>query len=199
MRVLIAEDDLTSRQILESLLRKWDYDVIAVANGTDALEHLKAADAPRIAVLDWMMPGLNGVEVCSKVRETDSGDPHYIILLTAQSNKEDIVAGLAAGANDYIIKPFDYSELQARLEVGVRVIRLQRDLAGRIVELQDALEHVKTLQGLLPICMHCKSIRTDEKSWERIEEYIADHSDAQFTHGLCPDCLEKYYPELIRK
>ena len=81
----------------------------------------------------------------------------------------------------------------------MRVIKLQRDLANRIVELRDSLEHVKTLQGLLPICMHCKSIRTDEKSWERIDEYIANHSDAQFTHGLCPDCLEKYYPELTRK
>ncbi|MFH1313233.1 MAG: response regulator transcription factor [Candidatus Eisenbacteria bacterium] len=199
MKVLIAEDDLTSRQILESLLKKWHYDVIAVENGTDALEKLQAADAPRLAVLDWMMPGLDGVEVCQRVRESDVDEPPYIILLTAQSNKNDVVAGLAAGADDYIVKPFDYSELQARIEVGVRVIKLQRDLATRIADLQDALEHVKTLQGLLPICMHCKSIRTDEKSWEKIEGYIAGHSDAQFTHGLCPECLEKYYPELTKK
>ena len=92
MKVLIAEDDLTSRQILESLLTKWGYEVTAVADGTDALERLQAGDAPRLAVLDWMMPGLNGIEVCRKVRESGADDPPYIILLTAQSNKEDIVA-----------------------------------------------------------------------------------------------------------
>jgi sigma-B regulation protein RsbU (phosphoserine phosphatase) len=199
MKVLIAEDDLTSRQILEALLKKWGYEVIAVANGVDALEHLTAAEPPRLAVLDWMMPGLDGVEVCRRVRTPGASDPPYIILLTAQSNKRDIVAGLAAGADDYVVKPFDYSELQARIEVGVRVVTLQRDLATRILELQDTLEHVKTLQGLLPICMHCKSIRTDEESWEKIEKYIGDHSDAEFTHGLCPECLEKYYPELAHK
>ena len=199
MKALIAEDDPTSRQILEALLKKWGYEVTAVANGADALECLQSEDSPKLAILDWMMPELDGVEVCRRVRQSDSSEPPYIILLTAQSNKQDIVAGLAAGANDYVIKPFDYAELQARIEVGVRVVNLQRDLAARIVDLQDSLEHVKTLQGLLPICMHCKSIRTDEESWERIEKYIGDHSDAEFTHGLCPECLEKYYPELAHK
>ena len=174
-------------------------EVIAVANGSDALKHLRATAPPKLAVLDWMMPELDGVEVCRQVRNAGSSEPPYILLLTAQSNKQDIVAGLAAGADDYVVKPFDYAELQARIEVGVRVVNLQRDLANRIVELQDSLEHVKTLQGLLPICMHCKSIRTDEESWEKIENYIADHSDAEFTHGLCPECLQKYYPELTHK
>ena len=107
--------------------------------------------------------------------------------------KEDIVAGLEAGANDHITKPFDRDELKARVRVGQRVIELQSALADRVRELEEAMSHIRTLQGILPICMHCHRIRNDQESWERIESYIQEHSEAQFSHGLCPECLEKYY------
>jgi DNA-binding response OmpR family regulator len=111
--------------------------------------------------------------------------------------KEDVVEGLEAGANDYIRKPFDRPELRARVRVGERVLELEAALAERIRALQDALAHVKTLQGLLPICMHCHRIRNDQQTWERLEKYISEHTEAEFTHGLCPECMKKHYNFLV--
>jgi sigma-B regulation protein RsbU (phosphoserine phosphatase) len=196
MRILIAEDDPVSRRIVESDLTRWGYDAISVKDGREAWEILSGDDPPRIAVLDWMMPEMDGVEVCRRVRERSTeNSPIYIILLTSRANKEDIVLGLQAGADDYITKPFDSKELRARVQVGDRVIGLQWALASRLKELQEAMAHIKTLQGILPICMHCHRIRDDHDSWQRIEKYIQGHSDAQFSHGLCPQCRERYYPD----
>ena len=195
MRILIAEDDSTSRLLLERLLKKWEHEVISTADGDEAWTALQAEDAPRLAILDWMMPGMDGIEVCREVRRQVTLEPRYIILLTALGRKEDIVTGLEAGANDYVTKPFDKNELRVRINVGQRVLELQSALAYRIDELQKVLDHVKTLQGILPICMHCRRIRTDQESWEGLESYIQDHSEAEFSHGLCPECLEKHYPK----
>jgi len=112
-----------------------------------------------------------------------------------KDRKEDIVSGLDAGANDYVIKPFEQEELRARLRVGERVVELQSALNDRVKELQKALSHIKTLQGILPICMHCHKIRDDQDVWQRLEKYIAEHSGVQFSHGLCPECRKKYYPD----
>ncbi len=195
MKVLIAEDDPISLEILETLLEKWGYEVISASNGRDALETLEAPDAPRLAILDWMMPEVDGIEVCRRLREREGDVPVHIILLTALDRKENIVTGLDAGANDYLTKPFDGNELKARIQVGERVLGLQSELAEKVVQLQEALAHIKTLQGVLPICMHCHRIRNDEESWDRIERYIEMHSEAHFSHGICPECLEKFYPE----
>ncbi len=193
VKVLIAEDDLTSRKLLEGLLRKWGYEVVSARDGNDAWAVFQAEDAPRLAILDWMMPGIDGAELCRRVRRRKARDPVYIILLTALGQTEDVVAGLNAGADDYVVKPFDGNELKARIRVGRRVVELQSSLADRVLELQEAISQVKTLQGLLPICVHCHKIRTDQESWERIDKYIAEHSDATFSHGLCPECLDKHY------
>lgn len=198
MRVLIAEDDNTSRLILDTMLQKWGCDVVSTTNGEEAWEVLCQASAPSIAILDWMMPSMDGVELCRRFRETYPHTPAYFILLTALDRKEHVVAGLEAGANDYITKPFDKDELRARLRVGERVLELQQALARRVEELQDALQHVRTLQGILPICTHCHRIRTDKESWERIETYISAHTDALFSHGFCPDCVKKYYSEEVQ-
>lgn len=139
MKVLIAEDDMVSRRVLQATLAKWDYEVITAVNGDEALAVLQSADAPSLAILDWMMPGKDGVEVCGIVRQAASAMPTYIILLTAKTEKEDIVAGLEAGADDYLTKPFVRSELRARMEVGVRVVNLQKKLADRVEELNQAL------------------------------------------------------------
>jgi sigma-B regulation protein RsbU (phosphoserine phosphatase) len=119
----------------------------------------------------------------------------YILLLTAKGSKEDIVEGLEGGADDYIIKPFNKDELRARVEVGCRFIELENALADQVEELQKALDHIQTLQGIIPICSHCHKIRNDQESWERIENYIEHHSTARFSHSVCPECLDKYYPE----
>ncbi len=168
-------------------------------DGLQALEVLKKPDAPSLAILDWMMPGLDGSQVCLKARELAGDRTLYMILLTAKGRKEDIVEGLTAGADDYVIKPFDRSELKARINAGERILRLQAELAARVKELELALTNVKLLQGLLPICCYCKKIRDDKNYWQQVDSYVSDHSDARFTHGICPDCRDKIVkPELER-
>lgn len=196
MRVLAAEDDLTSRLVLAAALRQWGYEVLSACDGNEAWTVLQAENPPKLVVLDWVMPGMDGIEVCRRIRERDAESPIYIILLTTLGRKEDIVAGLKSGADDYVTKPFDNDELRARIQVGQRVVELRDALAHRVEELQAAISHIRTLQGILPICMHCHMIRDDQESWQRLEHYIQEHSDAQFSHSLCPECLEKYYPKL---
>lgn len=154
MRVLIAEDDLVSRNLLERVLDKWGYEVVVTRDGTEAWDAFQGDDAPRLAVLDWMMPGLDGPQVCSRVRDLEIPDPPYIILLTARGGTDDLVAGLAAGANDYVGKPFDRDELRARLEVGRRFVELHEKLLETQRELErqactDALTDVMNRRAVL--------------------------------------------------
>jgi sigma-B regulation protein RsbU (phosphoserine phosphatase) len=199
MKVLIAEDDEISRTLLETVLTKLGFEVTATANGAEAIEALREPDAPSLALLDLMMPVMDGIEVCKWIRESANHAESYVIFLTARSSKEDIVRGLAAGANDYLTKPFDISELQARITVGSKVVELQHNLAHRVAELEQALEKVKRLQGLLPICSHCKRIRDDDNYWQSVDHYITQHSEAVFSHSICPECYAQYMePELRR-
>lgn len=191
MRILIAEDDPISRRVLESSLTNWGYEVITTENGRDALERLSETGAPPLAILDWMMPELDGPTVCHRLRQESRGRMTYVIILTARSRKEDVAAGLTAGADDYLVKPFDRNELQARIQVGERILRLQAELTARVQELELALTKVKLLTGLLPICCYCKKIRNDQNYWQQVETYVKDHSEAEFSHGICPDCYEK--------
>jgi CheY-like chemotaxis protein len=190
MRILIAEDEPVSRRVLEATLLKWGHEVIVACDGAEAWEALRRDGAPNMAILDWMMPGMDGPEVCRRVRQLNSSTPAYLILLTARGRKEDIVAGLEAGANDYLTKPFDREELRARVGVGSQVVGLQASLAGRVSELEEALSLVKQLQGILPICSYCKKIRDDQNYWQRVESYISEHSEVRFSHGICPGCYE---------
>lgn len=193
MRILLAEDDAVTRKLLESTLGRLGLDVIATADGNaawNALQTLKGKDAPELAVLDWMMPGLEGIQILRRLRTTPGFELLYVILLTSRTDKEDVAYGLAAGANDYIAKPFDPSELEARVRVGERMVKLQRSLAARIAELEVALAHVQRLQGLLPICSYCKKIRNETNYWEQVDSYLTSHSDVQLTHGICPTCME---------
>jgi DNA-binding response OmpR family regulator len=194
MRILVAEDSRTTQVLLQRLLTEWGHEVIMTGDGDEAWGALSANDPPRLAILDWLMPGMDGLEICRRVRKTDGDDPLYVIMLTAKTEKEDIVAGLEAGADDYVTKPFDGEELRARVGVGVRVLELQAALAGQVRELRDALAHIKTLQGIIPICMYCHKIRDDRDIWQRMEQYIAERSGAEFSHSLCPECREKHYP-----
>ena len=190
MKILIAEDEPVSRRLLQHLLTEHGHDVIVTVDGLQAWEVLQGDDAPHLAVIDWMMPGITGLQLCNLVHAAPDAELRYLILLTAKAEKADIVRGLAAGANDYVTKPFNKDELRARVDVGVRVIQLQIRLAERIHELQEALAHVNQLKGIIPICAQCKRIRDDQNYWQRVEKYIARNIDARFTHGLCPDCAE---------
>jgi phosphoserine phosphatase RsbU/P len=197
VKILIAEDDMVSRRLLETTLVKWGYEVVVTCDGSAAWEIFQRTDAPPLAILDWMMPGLDGTEVCRRIRHTATTTPPYLILLTAKGRREDIVTGLRSGADDYVMKPFDREELRARLQVGIRIVELQHSLADRVNALEEALARVKQLQGLLPICSYCKKIRDDQNYWQQVESYISEHSEAQFSHSICPDCYERLVkPEL---
>jgi DNA-binding response OmpR family regulator len=189
-KILIAEDDEISRRLLEHTLSRWGYEITVTKDGTEAWSAFTAEDSPNIAILDWMMPGIDGVEICRRVREMPRVTSPYIILLTAKGSKEDIVTGLEAGANDYITKPFDRSELRARVQVAETVVNLQEALTERVKDLEEALAQVKVLQGILPICSYCKNIRDDQNYWQSVENYISEHSETRFSHGICPPCYE---------
>ena len=199
MRILIAEDDVVSRKVLTSFLEKWGHEVVAVENGNDAIDILKSDNAPSFAILDWMMPEKDGTEVCQWVRRQDHRTFVYIILLTAKTESDDIISGLASGADDYITKPFNKNELKQRVKAGIRIIKLETELRSKINQLEDALQNIKQLHGILPICAWCKKIRGDDEYWHSVEDYISSHSDIDFTHGICPECLEKEKEELSDK
>ncbi len=188
MRVLIAEDRAEPRALLRNTLERWGYDVVAVEDGRSAWDALQADDAPRIALLDWMMPHDDGVSLCRRLRSEPRHRDLYVILLTAKSEMEDLAEGLGAGADDYLVKPYDPTELRARLQVGVRIVELHDQLATRIRELEAAHERERRLEGLLPICAYCKNVRDDENYWQDVETYLAERTEVEFTHSVCPAC-----------
>ena len=190
MRALIADDDRGTTAILAKSLGRWNFDVTVAHDGGEAWELLKAAEDPSLAILDWMMPTLDGLELCRRIRQDTDRAHMYVILLTGRDSRADLVAGLDAGADDYLVKPFDLEELRARVHVGIRVLTLQERLAAQVAELQSALSKVKQLSGLLPICSYCKRIRSDQNYWEQVDSYVAHHSDVKFSHGICPSCFE---------
>ena len=199
MRVLIADDEATTRHLIQATLTTWGFEVLVSMDGNAALQILKGSSPPEIALLDWMMPGADGLEICRHVRATMPNAPTYIILVTARGGLANVVQGLEAGADDYVTKPFDPRELRARLHAGARIVQLQKALVERFHELEEALKRVKQLQGLLPICSYCKKIRNDRNYWEQVDAYVASHSEAQFSHGVCPDCYELHMrPQLER-
>jgi phosphoserine phosphatase RsbU/P len=189
VRILIADDDPSSSMIVKRSLERWGLDVIAVADGEAAWDVIRADATLGMAILDWEMPGSDGPALCRRIRQSEAAAALYVVLLTSRDHRKDVVAGLDAGADDYLTKPFDPEELRARVQVGIRVVTLQRTLGEHVAQLQAALSKVKLLSGLLPICSYCKRIRNDENYWEQMESYVTEHSDAQFSHGICPNCL----------
>lgn len=175
MKILIAEDDGAFRRLLEDVLRRWDYEVVVTCDGNEAWQALHAEDAPQLAILDWMMPGMEGIEVCRKVRAEKQTPYVYIILLTSQQREEDLVIGMEAGADDYISKPFKTGELRVRLTAGRRIVELQNQLlearetlAAHAAELEIANRDLETfsytisdelLRSLLTIGSHARSIQ----------------------------------------
>nr|WP_321500999.1 diguanylate cyclase [uncultured Dethiosulfovibrio sp.] len=166
-RILIADDDMTSRAVLAAVLRKIGYDPVEVEDGDSAFRLLTEEDSPSIAVLDWVMPGLDGLDVVKAVRELKGDLPPYIIMLTSRGEKSDVVLGLDGGANDYVSKPFDTGELRARIEVGRRMIEMHRAL----VQSKEALEYQASHDSLTGLLNRGATI-------ERLEEELA-HSQAR--------------------
>ena len=199
MRALVADDDRGTAMILTRALERLGLEVLVAHDGSDAWEILQGDAGIVLTVLDWMMPGADGPEICGRIRQDESRAHMYVILLTSRDASADLVAGLDAGADDYLVKPFEPEELRARVQVGLRVHTLQERLSERVAELQEALSNVKHLRGLLPICSYCKSVRTDQNYWEQVDQYVAHHTDVQFSHGICPGCYETALARLDRE
>ncbi len=145
MKILIAEDDSTTRLLLTTLLQKEGYDVLATNDGSQAMMEFRKPNAPGLAILDWEMPNMDGIEVSRRVRER--GDPAYLLIVTSRSQKENVVAGLKSGADDYITKPFDHEELLMRVKVGERIVNLQLALTAQVGDTKKALEELRALKG----------------------------------------------------
>ena len=153
----------------------------ATDDGGAAWEVLQKPEAPRLAILDLMMPGIDGLELVRRVRAIPSVAPPYLIIVSTKSEKSDVIAALDAGANDYLTKPFDPGELRARIEVGRRMIEMRFELNEKVKELKQALAEVRTLKGIVPICANCKNVRDDQGYWNRVESYLNEHTEADFT------------------
>jgi phosphoserine phosphatase RsbU/P len=189
LRILVAEDDPVSRTLLTRSLQQWGHEVESVADGMDAYGRLLDPKAPPIAILDWTMPGLEGPEICRQVRAAALRMQPYLVILTARHTPGDLAVALEAGADDFLSKPFDRVELQARLQAGVRIINLHRALTDRIQELEESRQREHSLRTLMPICAYCKKIRGDKDAWEPIDQYLAEHG-YRITHAVCPSCLD---------
>ncbi len=176
MKVLVAEDDRVSRYVLTTKLKKIGHDVIATEDGAAAWDAFRS-DHPQLVITDWMMPNVDGLELCRRIRSFEREKYAYVIMLTALTGKKHYLEGMEAGADDFLNKPIDMDELTARLSVAKRMLALQKE--------------VTQLQGLLPICSYCKKIRDEGGDWQPVEGYITTRTEATFTHGFCPDCYEK--------
>jgi DNA-binding response OmpR family regulator len=188
MTVLIADDEESSRKLVRAILKSTGYALIEASNGQETLTLLQKSTTPIVGLIDWEMPELDGLEVCRQARLASDLPPLFLILLTVRDSLQDVVAGLQSGANDYVTKPFDHTELLARVNVGARLVELQQALIDQARELRDALAQFRQLSGLLPICSYCKKIRDDKNYWQQVESYVSEHTDAQFSQGICPEC-----------
>lgn len=190
MTILVADDHESNRKLVTAILTAEGYTVREARDGAEALAALNASTEPMVALIDWQMPGLTGPEVCRTARGTVAAQFRHFILLTARNSTEDIVEGLATGAHDYVTKPFDEAELLARVRIGSEIVTLQHALASRVRALEAAAAEIKQLQGLLPMCSYCKSVRDDKNYWREVENYLTAHADVKVSHGVCPKCFE---------
>ena len=196
MKVILVEDDPISSMIMKKNIEHWGYELEIFSDGLAAMDRLKNDDYELVA-LDWMLPGVSGIDICKAIRENEGELKHYVVFITSKTATEELVEAFEAGADDFISKPIKIEELKARLNVGYRIVTLQKDLTQKIKEKEEALAHVRQLQGLISICSYCHRIRNDEETWEKLEKYITNHSEAKFSHGICPECMEKYFSEYL--
>jgi DNA-binding response OmpR family regulator len=191
VKILIAEDEFTTRMMVQVCLENWGYRVESVTNGEEALVQLSKPDAAHIAILDWEMPLLDGVEVCRRVKEMEVENPPYIILLTGRDSKTDILRGFDAGADDYMTKPFNDDELRARTRVAERLVRTQSSLSESVVELREALNQLEILESGVEICRACRKILNRyDGQWQSFDELLENGGNPHFVINTCPHCTK---------
>lgn len=191
-RILIVDDVALNLQVLGEMLDQAGYEVTAALSGRQALEAVQN-DKPDLILLDVMMPDLDGFEVCRELKRDLATSEIPVIFLTARTETDAVVKGFAIGAVDYVTKPVNRDELMARVRLHLELLNARQELEHQNAALAQALAEIQTLRGIIPICSHCKKIRDDKGIWEQIEIYIQQHSDAIFSHGLCPSCMQALY------
>jgi len=184
-KILLIDDQPNNLKVLLSVLMENNFEVHIAENGKQAfrvLDHYY----PDLILLDVMMPDIDGFEVCRRIKANKETAVIPVIFMTALDSIEDKILAFEAGGIDYIAKPFQQEEVLARVNIHLTMRKQQ-------LALEQALAEVKKLSGILPICSFCKQIRTDDGYWQQVEQYVTEHSEAKFSHGLCPDCAKKYY------
>lgn len=185
MKVLIAEDDRASNLLLRKLLEGAGHQVVSTANGAEALEQLTRKEDLQVVISDWMMPVMDGIELCLRIRAREHARYVYVLIVTARRGKKRYLEALEAGADDFICKPIDPEELGARMRVAERIFDLQAEM--------------KQLQGLLSICAYCKNVRESDHTWVPIEQYVSKRAHTTFTHGICPSCAKEQFGKSTAK
>nr|WP_319490391.1 response regulator [uncultured Desulfobacter sp.] len=183
--ILIVDDQPNNIKVLISFLKSQNFQTRIAESGERAMQLLDRF-LPDLILLDVMMPGMNGFDTCTEIKADKKKADIPIIFMTALDNIEDKVQGFKAGGVDYITKPFDQTEMLARINTHI-------ELRQKTIALETALAEIKTLSGLLPICASCKKIRDDKGYWNLLETYIEQHTQATFSHGVCPECMDKLY------
>ena len=210
--ILIVDDTPTNLAILEEILTYHKYGVRPALNGEMAINAVKNK-IPDLVLLDIMMPGMDGYEVCRRLKADPAATHVPVLFISALDRTEDIVNAFESGGVDYISKPFQEEEVLARIRTHLTLRSVQKRLEDRNMELQRAykeieekneqlqkvIDEVKTLRGFVPICASCKKIRDDKGYWKQVEEYIEKHTDAKFSHGICPSCYKELYPEIYER
>ncbi|OLC42423.1 MAG: hypothetical protein AUH74_04210 [Nitrospirae bacterium 13_1_40CM_4_62_6] len=208
MSILLVDDSAENLLLLQSILQTGGYkDLLTAESAEQAFKHLgmdsSGGDGTSVdlILMDIQMPDINGIETCRRIKEVERYRDIPIIMVTAMAQREKLQLAFAAGAMDYINKPVNKIELRTRVgsalklkqEMDSRKAR-EQELKKRTQELEQALREVKVLRGFIPICASCKKIRNDRGYWQLVEAYIREHSEAEFSHGICPDCIKKFFP-----
>ncbi len=195
VKILVVDDDPDVLFATARVVKKGGYQTITAGSGKETLEKI-ASEMPDLILMDVVMPDIEGPELCRRIKEDPNLKGIYVVLTSgSRVESEQQADGLDSGADGYIARPLTNREFLSRVNAMVRILRAERERDALIIELKKAISEIKQLSGMLPICSHCKKIRDDKGYWSQIENYISAHSDTQFSHGICPECAKKYYPD----
>lgn len=202
-KVLVVDDYAGNVFLSSTLLKTAGYEVLEATTGKECLDAVHSHH-PDLILLDVMLPDMSGIEICRQIKSDKNMKDIFVILASGiQVSSEHQAEGLDIGADGYITRPISNKEFLARIQAGERIKRAEdalrkkeREQQALISQLREALAEIKTLKGCIPICAWCRKIRDDEGSWDQLEAYISKHTDASFSHGLCPDCFEKSRAEM---